>query len=191
MEIRSFLAFELPQEIRRTVSQVSQDMRKSPLDVRWTRVENMHLTVIFMGNISTDQLEGIGKAVTQVCQRYGPYNIFLEGMGVFGGRRNPRVVWIGLEGDLERMSIFRDDLQKQLVPFGIKEEKRPFKPHLTLGRFRKGVNAGIDLNEILSRHQGVTSPQSALGELVLFKSDLKPGGPIYTKLNEWPLVGTC
>jgi 2'-5' RNA ligase len=190
MEIRSFLAFELPREIKRIVSDVSLEMKRFPLDVRWTKVENIHLTIVFLGNIHTDQLGPMGEAVKRVCQSYEPFNISLNGAGAFGNRRNPRVLWVGLKGDLERMSPFRDVLQEHLGPFGIKEEKRRFKPHLTLGRFRKGGARGASLNDLLSPYQDLTSPVCAIEELALFKSDLKPGGPIYTKLNTWPLNGT-
>ena len=190
MEIRSFLAFELPREIKRIVSHVSQEMKSFPLDVRWTKVENIHLTIVFMGNIETDQLGPMGEAIKGACRSYAPFNTSLNGAGVFGSRRNPRVLWVGLKGDIERMSLFRDLLQEQLGPFGIKEERRPFKPHLTLGRFRRGGARGAHVDDLLSPYHDLSSPFCAIKELALFKSDLRPGGPIYTRLNTWPLCGT-
>jgi 2'-5' RNA ligase len=189
MEIRSFLAFELPEEIKSIVSRVSGEMKKSPLDVRWVNVDNIHLTVIFIGNISEDRLADMDRVVRDVCHNYGPFDISLNGAGVFSSRRNPRVLWIGLAGDIERMSHFRNTLQKNLKPFGIKAENRRFNPHLTLGRFRKGAKSGIHLDEILLRYRTLDSPVRSIGKLVLFKSDLKPGGAVYTKLNAWPLTG--
>lgn len=190
MGIRSFLAFELPVTIKDIISRASAEMKKLPLHVRWVRVDNIHLTVVFMGNISEDDLGQIGEAVSKVCKRYGPFNISLNGSGIFGSRRNPRVLWIGLDGDLERMSYFRNSLQKHLKPFGIKEEKRRFKPHLTLGRFRKGTESNVDLDDLLSTYQNITSPLCAVEELTLFKSELKPGGAVYSKVEAWPLTGS-
>jgi len=191
MEIRSFLAFELPEQIKGIVSRVSGEMKKGSLDVRWIKVDNIHLTVVFIGNISADRLKEMDTVVRDVCQDYGPFNISISGAGVFAGRRNPRVLWIGLDGDIERMSSFRNTLQKHLTPFGIKEEKRRFNPHLTLGRFRKGAKSSVHLDELLLQYRELTSPLHTLRELVLFKSDLKPGGAVYTKLNAWPLMGRC
>ncbi len=190
MEIRSFLAFELPPEIRRTVRRISQEMKKLPLDVRWLKADNIHLTMVFLGNIQTDDLGPIGEAVSKACRRYRPFNVSLGGPGVFSGKRNPRVLWIRLEENLERMSYFRDALQKHLSSFGVKEEKRRFRPHLTIGRFERGARPGAHLDELLSRYQDLTSPVCTLGELILFRSDLKPNGAVYTKLKAWPLVGT-
>jgi len=189
MEIRSFLAFELPPGIMSVISNASGDMKNTGLNVRWIKPGNIHLTMVFMGNVSQEHFKPIGRATAGVCRRYGPFNVFLSGTGVFGGRRNPRVLWAGLDGDLKRMSRFRDELQKGLGPFGIRQERRRFKPHLTFGRFRKGAGTGSGLDELLSRHRDLASPTCALNELVLFKSDLKQGGAVYTRLDAWPLTG--
>ena len=190
MEIRSFLAFEMPVKIREIVSRALKEMKKLPLDVRWVRAENIHITVVFMGNISEDDITPIGEAVSKICNRYGPFNVTLTGSGIFGSLRNPRVIWIGLDGDLKRMSYFRNSLQKNLTPFGIKEEKRRFKPHLTLGRFRKGTGPIAHMDKLLSKYQDIDSPACAVEELILFKSELRPGGAVYSRLEAWPLAGS-
>ena len=189
MGIRSFLAFELPREIKTVVERVAGEVRRSSLDVRWVKVENIHLTVVFLGNMKPEDLEGIEKGAEETCRGYGPFNIALGGAGCFPNTRNPRVIWLGVEGDLDRMALFRDALQEKLVPFGVKAEKRPFRPHLTLGRFKKPAKSDARLLEILSAHKDLTSPLCSLNELVLFKSDLKPGGAVYTKMLSWPLLG--
>ncbi len=189
MEIRSFLAFELPVDIKKTVERVSGEIRHSGLDVRWVKAENIHLTLVFLGNVKTEEIEGIEEQVRNVCPGYGSFDIALKGVGCFPNRRRPRVLWLGLDGDIERMSHFRDDLQRTLKAFGIKEEKRPFKPHLTLGRFRSTRKMGSRLEEILSKYAGLETPVESLNELYLFKSELKPGGAVYTKLESWPLSG--
>ena len=94
---------------------------------------------------------------------------------------------LGLYGDIERMGSLRDGLQESLRPFGIKQEKRTFRPHLTLGRFRK-VGRGLNhLEALFARHESLISPACPLNELILFKSDLKPIGAVYTKLTTFPL----
>lgn len=190
MEIRSFLAFEMPEKIKEIVSRTLKEMKKRPLDIRWIRAENIHITLVFMGNISQDDLIPIGEAASKTCRRYGPFHVTLTGSGIFGSLHNPRVLWIGLDGDLARISYFRNSLQKNLKPFGIKEEKRRFKPHLTLGRFRKGSGSRVNMDKFLSDYQNITSPTCTVKELVLFKSELRPGGAVYSKLHAWPLMGS-
>jgi len=189
MGIRSFLAFELPEKIKEIIVRISEDLRRSGLDIRYVKPDNIHLTVVFMGSISRDYAGPIGKEVETVCKRYGSFEISLKGCGIFGGRGNPRVLWIGLDGDIQGMADLRDSLQHKLAPFGIKEETRGFKPHLTLARFRKNFRPSEKFDEFLIKHHSLSSPICRVSELVMFRSDLNPGGAIYTKLNAWPLGG--
>jgi 2'-5' RNA ligase len=189
MKIRSFLAFELPEEFKRIISRASGEMKKAHLNVKWIKTGNIHLTVVFIGDVDSEQLDSLEKRVAGVCREHGPFNMAINGAGVFSSRRNPRVLWIGLDGEIDEMAAFRDSLQKNLKPFGIKQEKRPFNPHLTLGRFRKNAKPGVHLDELLLNYKDLISPVCTLRELVLFKSDLKPDGAVYTKLNVWPLAG--
>lgn len=189
MKIRSFLAFELPLEIKNIVARVSGELRQSTLNPRWVKVDNIHLTVVFMGSIETEDTPAITRVVREVCQTYGPFDISLKGIGCFPNRRSPRVLWLGLDGDLEPMSEFRDALQGHLKGFGIKEEKRKFKPHLTLARFRKPKKMDAKEDQFLSNYEDISSAVCSLKELILFKSDLKPTGAVYTKVESWPLTG--
>ena len=190
MVIRSFLAFELAPEIKQIVSRVLTEAVKATRDVRWVRAAGIHLTAVFLGHIREADLAPIEDAAQRVCLNYRPFDVSLQGMGCFPGERNPKVIWLGLRGDTERMSRFRDALQRELEPLGIKQEKRPFRPHLTLGRMRKGRGGGRrEVSALLGAHQDLTSPNWPLAELILFKSDLRPSGAVYTKLKTWPLSG--
>lgn len=187
MGIRSFLAFELPAELKTVVARASQDLKATAIKARWVKVDNIHLTVVFLGSVAPEQLEPVQACAGSVCQGHRPFDIMIRGMGIFGSKRHPRVLWLGLGGDIDRMAVFRDDLQNALQPFGLKPERRPFRPHLTLGRFRKGPGSEQDLNTMLKKHETLTSRRCPLTELVLIKSDLKPSGPIYTEMARWPL----
>jgi 2'-5' RNA ligase len=142
-----------------------------------------------MGDVKKGEIQVIKEEIGEACLTYDAFDISLKGLGCFPHMRKPRVIWLGVDGDLERMSLFRDALQERLIPFGIKEEKRRLKPHLTLGRFRKPRRTNSEELELLSRYGDVTSPVCSLTELVLFKSELKPGGARYTRLGVWSLSG--
>jgi 2'-5' RNA ligase len=191
MAIRSFLAFELTPEIKQIVSRVLTEAAQATRDVRWVRAAGIHLTVIFLGHVREEELSAIEDAAQRVCLNYRPFDVSLRGMGCFPNERNPRVIWLGLHGATERMSRFRDELQRGLEPFGVRSEKRPFRPHLTLGRIRKGRGGGGrgEVSALLRAYQDLTGVDWPLAELVLFKSDLRPNGAVYTKLKAWPLSG--
>jgi 2'-5' RNA ligase len=189
MKIRSFLAFELPVEIKNIVARVSEELRQSTLNAKWVKVDNIHLTVVFMGNIETGDIPAIAQGVQEACQSFGPFDLALKGIGCFPNRRRPRVLWLGLDGDLEPMAEFRDGLLEHLTGFGVKEEKRKFKPHLTLARFRKPKKMDFKEEQLLSKYEDLSSAVCPLKELILFKSELKPTGALYTKVEAWPLTG--
>ena len=190
MEIRSFLAFELPADIKKVITAVSRRGRELPLDMRWVKRDNIHLTVVFMGNVPEEKIQPIGESVKKVCTGTDPFDVSSGGLGFFGNRRHPRVLWMGLNGDVRPMGRFRDAIQKSLKPFGIKTERRTFRPHLTLGRFKKGARPWPHLDHMISEYADLKSQTCSLRELVLFKSDLTSGGAVYTKLDAWALRGS-
>jgi 2'-5' RNA ligase len=190
MEIRSFLAFDLSAEMRDSVFRLSSELKPLLPRARWVPAENIHLTIVFLGEVPESSIEGIAGVAKNVCDRYGAFDMALRGIGVFSGIRNPRVLWIGLQTDLERISYFRNALQRELRAFGVRQETRPFRPHLTVCRFRKGAGGGEPLAKILREYKEFSTSFSRIETLFLFKSELTPKGSIYTELAQWPLSGT-
>ena len=187
MAIRSFLAFRLPADIKSKVAQVSGELRRSSINAKWVKVDNIHLTIVFLGDITQEGVISIRKDIGDVCAQYQAFDISLKGIGVFPDSRRPRVVWLGLNGDLDRLSGFRDELQGRLEPFGVKSETRSFKPHITLGRFRKQVRINTEQESIFSGYHELHGPAGQLNELTMFRSDLKPSGAVYSVIDSWPL----
>ncbi|MEA3358179.1 MAG: RNA 2',3'-cyclic phosphodiesterase [Thermodesulfobacteriota bacterium] len=188
MGIRSFLAFELAPDIKKQIETISKELRKSNLPVRWVKPENIHLTLIFLGDVEENLIEDIKAKVNEVVREMESFKIRLKGAGVFPGLKRPRVVWVGLGGDIDRLSDLRDNLQSKLNALGFIPERRPFKPHLTLGRFKGRTKGENGLKNILERYYETKSDISCLKEFILFKSDLKPNGAEYTKIFTWTLV---
>jgi 2'-5' RNA ligase len=190
MGIRSFLAFELHPVTGKVIEELSRDLRNSSMSAKWVKPENMHITIVFMGSIEDTMVQPIGEAVRGVVSQYDPMSVYLNGIGCFPDARRPRVLWIGLGGEIERLAQLRDALMQKLIPFGIKEEKRDFRPHLTLGRFKKFSGANRDeLQKVLKKYSGLSGPEFVLRELVMFKSELRPDGARYSKLHIFPIGG--
>ena len=180
--IRSFLAFELPGPVETVLSETLGKLKESGLDVRWTAVEKIHLTVVFLGDVPEERIDFIKQAAGEVCACHDPFTFAVKGLGIFGPPRRPRVVWAGLSGETSRMALFKRDLLEVLAPVGIKPDARPFRPHLTLGRFRSG-----GCGNILHCFDPIESDECRLGDLVLFKSELTPRGAVYTVLGRMPM----
>jgi 2'-5' RNA ligase len=187
MGIRSFLAFELPLQIKEQLKEISKELQQSHLPVRWVKVENIHLTIVFLGSVTEETIVGVKQKAGSIAEKFSAFQIRLNGVGTFPNWRRPRVLWIGLDGEIGGLSGLRDQLQAALEEFGFKPENRTFRPHLTLGRFKGAVNRDEELKWILDKFHDISSDDDYLKELVLFKSDLRPAGPIYTKMAAWPL----
>ncbi len=190
MAIRSFLAFELSPEIRWLLRDLREELMSRLEGIRWVPLENIHLTVLFLGNIEERDLSPLGEKVGEVAQKYKGFWMKITGMGIFGGIKNPRVLWVGMDGEKERMGYFKASLEKALEGFGIKREERTFKPHLTLGRFQERFKQFDRLQELLDSHRSLKETPQFFEELSLFKSQLTSSGSIYTKLSSWKLEGS-
>ena len=181
--IRSFLAIELPEAIRRKIEEVQKDLKLSHADVRWVSPEKIHLTLKFFGSIDESRIDPIVKSVGGPTQTSSPFSLAVRGMGAFPHLKNPRVIWMGLVDEKEILPSFQRELEKELRKIGFESEDRPFHPHLTLGRMKS--NQGRD--ELIGRMEKYREEQFGdfqVEKVVLLKSDLRPSGPIYTPLKE-------
>lgn len=170
-----------------SVKRISDEIRRTALPARWVDPSKIHLTVVFLGSLEEDLLGPVREEVERIIEGHMAFRVDLSSAGLFGTVRNPRVLWLGLKGDIERMGKLRDGLQRSLAAFGIKEEDRPFRPHLTLGRFKEGAKGGRELEGILERYRDIGGNPCSMGNLVLYRSDLRPGGPVYSPIHKWNL----
>lgn len=181
--IRSFLAIELPVAIQMQIGKIEEDLKSASADVRWVNPGNVHLTLKFFGNIEESLIDSIMAAVRGPLGTAEPFQLGLRGTGAFPTMRSPRVVWIGLEDGQGRLAPLQKEVDSCLAKIGFEPEGRAFRPHLTLGRVRSN-RAREALVKKIDGHR-----QEALGEflvekVVLFRSDLRPTGSIYTPLRE-------
>lgn len=186
--VRSFLAVELPEAILNRIGEVQKELKSSSADVRWVIPGNIHLTLKFFGNIEAPEIGSIVKSIEEPVRTTAPISITVRGVGAFPGLKNPRVIWVGLHDEREAFVSFQKRLESELGRIGFPPEDRPFHPHLTLGRMRS--NRGKDeLVGRMERYREEEFGNFQVDKVVLFKSDLKPTGPIYTRLREVKLGG--
>jgi 2'-5' RNA ligase len=181
--IRSFLAIELPKPILRKIEEVQGDLRSTRADVRWVNPEKIHLTLKFFGNIEESRIEPIFKSIEEPIRNTLPFSLEVRGVGAFPHLRNPRVIWMGLVEGREVLVSFQKQIETQLEKIGFQPEDRPFHPHLTLGRM-KSSRGKEELVGGMERHKEEEFGDFQVERVILFKSDLKPSGPIYTLLKE-------
>jgi 2'-5' RNA ligase len=181
--IRSFLAIEVPTTIRRMMETLQKDLKSSDADVKWVNPDKVHLTLKFFGNIEESQVDSIMSSILQPVRSTQPFHLKVSGTGAFPNPKNPRVVWIGLTEGKEALRHFQEQLESALKGIGFPAEDRSFHPHLTLGRVKSSRGRGA-LSAKIEQHREDELGEFEVEKVVLFKSDLKPGGPVYTPLGE-------
>ena len=186
--IRSFLAIELPGPIFTKIGEVQGDLRSSRADVRWTNPETIHLTLKFFGNIEESRIDPIFKSIEEPIRNTPPFSLKVQGVGAFPHLKNPRVIWIGLVDEREALTLLQKQIETYLEKIGFQPEDRPFRPHLTLGRM-KSTRGKEELAGRMERYREEEFGDFQVERVVLFKSELKPSGPIYAPLGDVELAG--
>ena len=178
--IRTFAAIEFPENIKRQAIEIQEDLREYGCRISWTKASGMHLTVKFLGDTDESIIDALGDAFGEVCRRYSGFELNLSETGVFGGK-HPTVMWLGLSFPEELMN-FQKEIDRAAEKFGFKPEKRQFHPHLTLARIKdtSGVLPMIEKFRKIELEKVAFSGD----ELILFRSDLKPSGAVYTLLKK-------
>jgi RNA 2',3'-cyclic 3'-phosphodiesterase len=184
--IRSFFAIEPPSQVRNEIARVSGLLRNTGADVKWVRPESVHLTLKFLGDVAEADIDPLARAVGDAAVLHRPMELEIRGLGVFPGLKKPRVVWLGLSGNIDGLKALQQGVEMAAAEFGFEPEKRPFKAHLTLGRIRSGRGQ----NRLMTALETIKPENQSFpaAEVVLFKSDLKPTGAVYTALHRLPLL---
>ncbi len=180
--IRSFLAIELPKLILSKIEGVQGDLRSTHADVRWVSPEKIHLTLKFFGNIEESRIDVIFKSIEEPVRNTLPFSVRVKGAGAFPSLKNPRVIWMGLADGIEMLISLQKEIEARLEKIGFEPEDRPFQPHLTLGRM-KSSRGKEDLVRKMENHTEEEFGAFQVERVALFKSDLRPSGPIYTLLR--------
>ncbi|MBP7055878.1 MAG: RNA 2',3'-cyclic phosphodiesterase [Candidatus Omnitrophica bacterium] len=181
--MRTFIAIELSDEIRKTLSQAQSHLRYSGADVKWVSEENTHLTLKFLGELSEDKVEKVTSILDNIAKNFKTFEISLKDIGAFPKIEFPKVIWVGLDKGAKESAELASRIDISLSEMGFAGETRPFAAHLTIGRVRSPKNKAVLKDKILSYHLQPTT-YNIISSVILFKSVLTPHGPVYTKLHE-------
>jgi 2'-5' RNA ligase len=153
--------------------------------------EGIHLTLKFLGNISAQKVTDITGVMEQASQGVSPFQLQITEVGAFPDMRRPRVLWVGIKGEVDKLIGWQQRIDNGLVPLGFAKETRPFTPHLTLARLREGVSPGDrrDFGELVMKTPVEVNYKVDVKSLSLMKSQLLPGGAVYSRLAEVKLKG--
>jgi len=179
--LRAFVAVEMPGPVRKALEEAQSDLKRLNIRARWVRPENIHLTLKFLGNIPVGHVASIGEVLRVVARAHGRFSLAAAGVGVFPDARRPKVIWAGLTRRPEALTPLQQDLDGRLAALGFPREEKPFRSHLTIGRFRAEGLPG-PVADAVKRYAAVQFGTFTVDEIVLMKSDLRPEGPLYEQL---------
>ncbi len=191
--LRTFIAIHLPAHLLTELESIQHTLAgRVPVNrVRWVNTAGIHLTLKFLGETPVERLPEIYQALETVARHATGGDFILQGVGCFPNTKRPRVIWAGVaEGPPTGwLTLLQQAVEEAMTNFGYPPERRPFHPHLTLGRVKKGVPSG-DVARI-----GAVVADTAIGQIgqttaerfAIIRSVLKPSGAEYTTLKEFPL----
>lgn len=187
--LRAFIALEIPASIQESIQQQTAGLRKAANSlVRWVPAENLHLTLKFLGDVSSTSLQFVTQMLSREASQYPGFSMQVGGLGAFPSARRARVLWIGIRAP-ETLSALQRSLDSAAARLGYPPEDRPFSPHLTIGRVKQTATP-TDLQRIQAALEAAAiGPlgKADVSAVHLIKSDLKPTGSVYTRLFSAPL----
>lgn len=191
--MRSFVALEMPPEVKEHAAGLIRELKPSGADVKWVEPHNLHLTLKFLGEVDPGTVTDIITGLDGACAGRPALSLAVTGCGAFPQARAPRVVWLGLGGEVAPLADLARAVEAALEPLGFAPEERAFKPHLTLGRVRQprrgaGAPSTAPLSRTLAGLAGAAGPSFRAGRVILMKSTLTTSGPLYEPLHHVTLA---
>ena len=186
---RTFIAIGLDKSVRARVAALQEALAPAAPDVKWVEEENLHLTLLFLGEVDDRELPAVCRAVQEAVAELPAFNLSVEGAGAFPNARRPRILWVGVgEGAADVVAV-HDALEGPLLELGCyRREERKYTPHVTLGRTRSERPAD-ELAKALAKHQAWKAGEQPVEEVHIMASKLSPHGPEYTVLGRAKLAG--
>jgi 2'-5' RNA ligase len=185
--MRLFVAVDPPPPVRERLAGLVERLRSRSPNARWIHADGAHITLVFLGWTDDAKVDDVSAAVGEVAARHRRLALHAHHGGHFGSGKKPRVLWVGLSGDVAPLGAIKDDLERALAPFGYGPERRDFSPHLTLAR-AKDPHGDPKLAGCLDELSRVDLGEFPVERLVLYRSDLSPKGARYTALASPPLA---
>jgi RNA 2',3'-cyclic 3'-phosphodiesterase len=183
MMIRSFIALEIPEDPISEILKIRDEKIGRLENIRWEEKEKLHLTLKFLGDIDSEMIVTYSKALQKITDSYESLNLSFSGFGLFKRRDENKILWIGLNDNPQLIKIV-DEIETAFNDFGFEKEKRKFKSHITLLRFR-----GYEDSEKIVSLTEANLPliEFKANKVTLFESKLLPSGSVYRSLKKFYL----
>ena len=179
---RTFVALPLSRAVKQLAAHWMQRLNESAQNVKWVAVDNLHLTLKFLGEVPTVELAEICQRVTSAVSAWPPLEIECDHLGAFPSSSRPRTLWLGVGAGAEQVSQLQEAVEQSLQPLGFRRERRQYHPHITLGRLRSSVASSPDLPGLLDAAEFGSPVGCLVEEVLVVASQMTREGPDYQRI---------
>lgn len=183
MALRTFICLEIPKTERDRLRALQDELRRFGARVSWPAAGNIHLTLVFLGDVDETRVDAIAEALERAARRAEPFSLLIDGAGGFPTVHRPRVIWAGIGGELDALGVLHAEVTAELALLGVPRDEKAFRPHLTLGRVKDDRDPALRRAVETLRDRPLVGEPFPVREVVLMKSDLGSGGSTYTPLS--------
>lgn len=183
--MRCFVGVDFSMDVKSCIADMQMKLKKSAVSGRWKHINNYHLTLKFLNEIDSGTVEKVNQSLEEVCSIAGYFTLRISELGNFPGKGCLRVLWLSLDGDLEKLYQLQESIDTSFQKIGFEKEKRGYTPHVTLGQ---DVVFGQDFDKIKKITPVEAFPDITVDKVYLFKSEQIQNKRIYTPIREFKLL---
>ena len=185
--LRTFVAVDVSSAVRRYAESLKDELAACLTGIHWTRRENLHLTLKFLGDVPETELAGVCRAVRLAVADRDPLEIECVGLGAFPSEQRPRTLWIGIRQGEDLLRVLQEQIDEKLTQYGFAPERRRFHGHLTIGRIsrREGLTADqqAQVKGMIERESATDGVLMVVDEVITFSSFMNPEGRVYQPID--------
>ncbi len=184
--MRLFVAVPFPAGVKNELGKLIDNWQREKDKVGWVKKENLHLTLKFLGETPVEKLEALKTNLSSNLKTPSAFTLSLSGAGAFPNLNRARVIWIGVSEGKEKLAELAQKVEEATRPLGFPAEEREFSAHLTVGRVKNNRLS----ERLLTKVRACTFEVKGIivSEVVLYQSELAPGGSSYTPLVRFELA---
>ena len=182
--MRLFAAIDLEENVKERIMETVTEFQRRDFDVKWTKSENLHITLHFLGEVGESEKEEVVKVLSGIVERSKPFKFSVQGVGYFGSPNFIKVVWVDVKEGEERLIGLMKEIRERLAH--VKKDSYPPRAHITIGRVKPGGSSPA-LKETIEEMKDVKFSECEVKEIKLKQSILESEGPKYTDVKVFKL----
>lgn len=180
--MRAFIGIDFSEELKKQIFDIQQRVKRHSNRGRWENVDNLHITLKFLGEITSIEKEMVDSEMNKICLNRRPFKIGIKDFGAFTRNGNIGVLWLGLGGDIQELKFLNNEIETALFNKGFQKENRSYNPHITIAR---DVVFDCEFEAVKASIGELQLSQNSVERLSLFKSELINNKRVYSKVSNY------